>query len=640
MNKIFSTITALTFAITAVFSSAAYAAGLDGTAFSEPTALQTSAADSTLITNATPSEFSLTAEELELIKNRLYAAIEQGMDENNKFTIPFTQEDNMTYDKCSAVQHWLLWYIFEDPELFYLKNEINPLIYDMNSNGIFDEGDLLASISVESSYTAAEIAEKQEKIAEKVSEVKEYVTAGKPQSDFDIALLVHDYIAMNVAYDYDSAEAQIANGMGIDSVLIDGLAVCQGYSLTYKYLLSQFGIECDNVYVNSKTEGASGHEWSMVKLGDKRYHVDITHDDPDAGDVVYHNHFLLSDDEINSMTDYDHSGWYTIDGTLTAESDEFSDSSIHQAASRIFLNNGSYYYARSNNNTLEFVRSADTGFADTEVLTDTNAKWYIVNNSGFTVSLQYIGMFTADNCLYYNDSKCLKKIDLSASQMSAETVKDFSEELPDGSLLLGSALSGGNIALKTGTLSTDNNNYVIATPGDPINYRLAYIVNFVTNCDTDIPAMYVAPSGTEKITDVPSLKKSGYIFSGWYADSEFNEAYDFSSPVVSDLTLYAKWINLNDVSLDVKDQLQISTDGSTLSGSISAKLSEDFADTEYYLAFFKDGILIGIDKNTTGTFHVSGLDISGDNNYTYSIFTWNTGLVGYHSKYSEDITKE
>ena len=39
--------------------------------------------------------------------------------------------------------------------------------------------------------------------------------------------------------------------------------------------------------------------------------------------------------------------------------------------------------------------------------------------------------------------------------------------------------------------------------------------------------------------DKPQLK--GYAFGGWYTDEACTEAYDFSTPVTADLTLYAKW---------------------------------------------------------------------------------------------------
>ena len=39
--------------------------------------------------------------------------------------------------------------------------------------------------------------------------------------------------------------------------------------------------------------------------------------------------------------------------------------------------------------------------------------------------------------------------------------------------------------------------------------------------------------------DKPQLK--GYTFGGWYTDEACTQAYDFSTPVTADLTLYAKW---------------------------------------------------------------------------------------------------
>ena len=39
--------------------------------------------------------------------------------------------------------------------------------------------------------------------------------------------------------------------------------------------------------------------------------------------------------------------------------------------------------------------------------------------------------------------------------------------------------------------------------------------------------------------DKPQLK--GYTFGGWYTDEACTEAYDFSTPVTADMTLYAKW---------------------------------------------------------------------------------------------------
>ena len=41
---------------------------------------------------------------------------------------------------------------------------------------------------------------------------------------------------------------------------------------------------------------------------------------------------------------------------------------------------------------------------------------------------------------------------------------------------------------------------------------------------------------------MPTSSAEGYIFAGWYIDSSLTTAFDFSTSVTSDITLYAKWI--------------------------------------------------------------------------------------------------
>ncbi|MDR0950441.1 MAG: InlB B-repeat-containing protein [Candidatus Ancillula sp.] len=46
----------------------------------------------------------------------------------------------------------------------------------------------------------------------------------------------------------------------------------------------------------------------------------------------------------------------------------------------------------------------------------------------------------------------------------------------------------------------------------------------------------------DKVTEPVNPTYNGYVFQGWYSDSDFNNLYDFSTPVTKDITLYAKWI--------------------------------------------------------------------------------------------------
>ena len=54
----------------------------------------------------------------------------------------------------------------------------------------------------------------------------------------------------------------------------------------------------------------------------------------------------------------------------------------------------------------------------------------------------------------------------------------------------------------------------------------------------------------------PNPGKTGYDFGGWYADEALSAAYDFSTPVVEDITLYARWVPRTDTAYKVEHYLQ------------------------------------------------------------------------------------
>jgi len=68
-------------------------------------------------------------------------------------------------------------------------------------------------------------------------------------------------------------------------------------------------------------------------------------------------------------------------------------------------------------------------------------------------------------------------------------------------------------------------------------------VTFVTNGGTSILSQSVGHN--LKATEPSPPSRVGYKFFGWYTDIELMQAYDFESPVTSNLTLYAKWQSEN-----------------------------------------------------------------------------------------------
>ena len=72
--------------------------------------------------------------------------------------------------------------------------------------------------------------------------------------------------------------------------------------------------------------------------------------------------------------------------------------------------------------------------------------------------------------------------------------------------------------------------------------RLRSKVNFNTNGGSNISPQYVDLDKTA--TDPEEIPtKENYVFGGWYSDSALTQKYDFTSPVTTDITLYAKWVN-------------------------------------------------------------------------------------------------
>ena len=55
--------------------------------------------------------------------------------------------------------------------------------------------------------------------------------------------------------------------------------------------------------------------------------------------------------------------------------------------------------------------------------------------------------------------------------------------------------------------------------------------------------------GNTAVKPLPSVK-DGYVFKGWYSDSEYNNKFDFNEPIRGDIAIYSKWVKLVTVSVD------------------------------------------------------------------------------------------
>lgn len=92
------------------------------------------------------------------------------------------------------------------------------------------------------------------------------------------------------------------------------------------------------------------------------------------------------------------------------------------------------------------------------------------------------------------------------------------------------------IADASGNLYYINDSGTLFKLGAVESWTVAFNSNGGSACDTKFVA--TADGNLVKPAD-PT--RDGYTFGGWYTDEACMQAYDFSTPVTADLTLYAKW---------------------------------------------------------------------------------------------------
>ena len=119
-------------------------------------------------------------------------------------------------------------------------------------------------------------------------------------SDYERICCFHDHLIENCDYSEEGEDAHSAYG-----ALVEGRAVCEGYSKAFSLLCEAAGIPCLPVsgIANSRDSGTEAHQWNKVYLDGEWYNVDCTWDDPlgdGSGEVrTGHEYLLVSDEDIS-----------------------------------------------------------------------------------------------------------------------------------------------------------------------------------------------------------------------------------------------------------------------------------------------------------------------------------------------------
>lgn len=219
-------------------------------------------------------------------------------------------------------------YLTDHPEVFYIdfyKLTISAAMSDDVYSAYLDSGreanlyydnDFKSEAQVDAAISAFDTKINEiVAAANKAAEDDQYGT----NEDAVKARYVNTYLLKNISYDDDAASSDdvtaYAHSRTAYGGIINGVAVCSGYSRAYKVVLDKLGIPCLTVsgYSLGKTSegdptnGSAGHEWNYVWLenvknekeksnddGGKWYAVDVTWNSTGNNPIKYMGNGSLS----------------------------------------------------------------------------------------------------------------------------------------------------------------------------------------------------------------------------------------------------------------------------------------------------------------------------------------------------------
>ena len=229
------------------------------------------------------------------IYNKLYSDLDNL--KTGTYTVDFGETFNDLLNKTdgknilmNAFQLSLNALILDHPDIFYLDIEkmsifiswittSSETIYKVSVGPDKNENYLISGFnSSQDVYNA----EKQ------IKEQLDKIISNLSGNTYDKILQVHNYLIDNITYN----ESDMSHNLY--GALINKVAVCEGYTEAFKYILDNIGISCVEAYGEGQPiyGGSEAHAWNYVLLDGKWYAIDVTWDDP----IIIGGNGLLTDE--------------------------------------------------------------------------------------------------------------------------------------------------------------------------------------------------------------------------------------------------------------------------------------------------------------------------------------------------------
>ena len=386
--------------------------------------------------------------------------------------------------------------ICENPDIFYVLSST------ISTTSTMD--DFVVSIQPEYTFNKAQIPSEIEKFNAASAKFLSGVDSG--WSDIVKARYIHDLLAQYTEYEMDygsisSADPDFYDKMRIYTSygpIVNGVAVCEGYTMAYNYLLARVGIRGYSV-----RSAVARHAWSIVKIGASYYHVDVTHDDPIYDNLgrSAHNNFLKSDTYFANDGDDNHVRWIFGEKASDTSYDSYWWNDVDTA---IYPYSGKEYYIDQNYNNQRIfalvARDSSDKISDVYVNSD---RWYVKNTPGAVWSKSF-GYLTADNkYFYFNDTSRVYRLEKGKTQPEVIYTKPDAEQRD----LFGLAFKGSDLyaALKENPNTADEVTkvYTPEVPTEPTTEAPSTAAPTTAEPTTEAPTT-AAPTTAEPTTEAPT----------------------------------------------------------------------------------------------------------------------------------------
>ena len=243
----------------------------------------------------------------------------------------------------------------------------------------------------------------------------------------------------------------------------------------------------------------------------------------------------------------------TADGNNVVIDDESVDESaiLWTVGSDGSLKNGSYYVYRASGNaqaSLTLNTNTSTKYSN---WTYTGEQLTVVGGSGSSTTY-YIyynnGWYTNTSTSYTAKLYSTQEYHTVTFETNGGTAVE-PQEVKDGDLLgpIGETTREGYTFAgwyKDEALTTEYN-FLYPVKSDFTLYAkwtaiVYHTVTFNTNGGTAVASQKLEDGNCATEPTAPTL--NGFTFAGWYSDEALTTEYDFTKPVTSDITIYAKWV--------------------------------------------------------------------------------------------------